>query len=70
MSEYFGRRHIGVLTGCSFALGSVTSALGPMVVGWVADQTGQYPLAFLGGTVVNSPVVLLFILARPPVRQP
>jgi hypothetical protein len=27
-------------------------------------------LAFLGGTVVNSLVVLLFMLARPPVRQP
>jgi MFS family permease len=70
MSDYFGRRHIGVLTGCSFALGSVTSALGPVVMGWIADQMGQYTLAFLGGTVVNSLVVLLFVLAPPPVRQP
>jgi cyanate permease len=58
------------LTGCSFALGSVTSAIGPVVMGSVADQTGQYTLAFLGGAVVNSLVVLLFTLARPPVRQP
>jgi MFS family permease len=70
MSDYFGRRYVGVLTGCSFALGSVTSALGPVVMGWVADQTGQYTLAFLGGTVVNGLVVLLFTLARSPARQP
>ena len=68
MSDCFGRRHVGVLTGCSFALGSVPSALGPVVMGWVADQTGQYTSAFLGGAVVNSLVVLLFTLARPPVR--
>jgi MFS family permease len=70
MSDYFGRRHVGTLTGFCFALGSVTSAIGPVVMGAVADQTGQYRLAFLGGTVVNSLVVLLFMLARPPVRQP
>jgi MFS transporter, OFA family, oxalate/formate antiporter len=69
MSDCFGRRHVGVLTGCSFALGSVTSALGPVVMGWVADQTGHYTVAFLGGAVVNSLVVLLFTLVRPPVRS-
>jgi MFS family permease len=70
MSDCFGRRHVGVLTGLSFALGSVMSALGPMLMGFVADQTGQYALAFLGGTVVNSLVVFLFLLAHPPVRKP
>jgi hypothetical protein len=39
-------------------------------MGWVADRTGQYRLAFLGGTVVNGLVVLLCMLARPPVRHP
>lgn len=70
MSDCFGRQHVGVLTGFSFALGSVASALGPMVMGSVADQTSQYTLAFFGGTVVNSLGVLLFTLARPPVRKP
>ena len=70
MSDFFGRQHAGALTGCSFALGSVPSALGPVLMGWVADRTGQYVLAFLGGTVVNGLVVLLCMLARPPVRHP
>jgi MFS family permease len=70
MSDFFGRRHAGALTGFSFALGSITSALGPVLMGWVADATGRYVLAFLGGTVVNGLVVLLCALARPPVRHP
>jgi hypothetical protein len=39
-------------------------------MGLVADQTGQYRLAFLGGAVVNSIVVLLFLGVRAPIRTP
>ena len=60
MSDFFGRRFAGPHR-VSFALGSVTSALGPVLMGWVADRTGQYKLAFLGGTVVNGLVLLLGI---------
>jgi MFS family permease len=70
MSDFFGRQHAGTLTGVSFALGSVAAALGPVLMGWVADRTGQYALAFLGGTIVNGLIVLLCVLARPPVRHP
>jgi len=70
MSDVFGRRYTGTLTGFSFALGSMTSAIGPVLMGLVADQTGQYRLAFLGGAVVNSIVVLLFLGVRAPIRTP
>ena len=70
MSDCFGRQHAGALTGLSFAMGSVPSALGPVLMGWVADRTGQYMLAFLGGTVVNGLVLVLGMLERPPVRPP
>jgi OFA family oxalate/formate antiporter-like MFS transporter len=70
MSDFFGRRHAGTLTGCSFALGSLTAALGPVLMGWVADRTGEYRLALLGGTVVNGLIVLLCLLTRPPRRRP
>jgi MFS family permease len=70
MSDIFGRRYAGTLTGFSFALGSITSAIGPVLMGSVADQTGQYRLAFLGGAVVNSIVVLLFLGVRAPIRTP
>ena len=32
----------------------VTAALGPVLMGWVADHMGHYGLAFLGGTLVNA----------------
>jgi MFS family permease len=60
MSDVFGRRYAGTLTGFSFALGSLTSAIGPLLMGFVADQTGHYRLAFLGGAMVNSLAILLF----------
>lgn len=66
MGDYFGRLHAGSLTGFCFALGSLTSAIGPTAMGWVADYTGRYLLAFLAGTLVNAIVVGLFILAKPP----
>lgn len=68
VGDFFGRTHAGALTGLSFAMGSVTSAIGPVAMGWVADCTGRYLVAFLGGTLINSVVVVLFALARPPSR--
>jgi MFS family permease len=66
MSDVFGRQYAGTLTGFSFALGSMTSAIGPVLMGFMADQTGHYRLAFLGGAVVNSMAVLLFLGVRSP----
>lgn len=70
MGDFFGRLHAGALTGLSFALGSITSAIGPVTVGWVADRTGDYALAFLGCTGVNGLAIILFALAHPPARHP
>jgi MFS family permease len=69
VGDYFGRWHAGSLTGFSFAMGSLTSALGPVTMGLAADYTGNYFVAFLGGTVINTVVVFLFALARPPCRK-
>lgn len=70
VGDYYGRLHVGSLTGFCFALGSITSAIGPAAMGWVADYTGQYVLAFLAGTLVNALVVCLFVLAKPPHHAP
>jgi MFS family permease len=69
VSDFFGRLHAGALTGLSFAMGSVTSAIAPAVMGWVADRTGHYASAFLCCTLINSLVVVLFALATPPCRD-
>jgi cyanate permease len=51
-------------------MGSLASAVGPTAMGWVADHTGYYFLAFLGGTVINTLVIFLFMFAKPPHRPP
>ena len=70
VGDYFGRLHAGSLTGLCFAMGSVSSAIGPVAMGLVADHTGRYLIAFLGATVISAVAVGLFILATPPRRAP
>lgn len=69
MGDYFGRLHAGALTGFCFAMGSLTSALGPMLMGLAADISGHYGGAFLGGTIINTVVLVLFAFAQPPRRR-
>ncbi|GIX47805.1 MAG: MFS transporter [Candidatus Tectimicrobiota bacterium] len=69
VGDFFGRQHAGTLTGLSFALGSVASAIGPAAMGLVADRSGHYLPAFLGGTAINALATGLFVLARPPQRR-
>jgi OFA family oxalate/formate antiporter-like MFS transporter len=69
MSDFFGRVHAGALVGLSFTMDSITSAIGPVAMGWVADRTGHYALAFLCSTFVNGLGIILLALARPPARR-
>lgn len=68
VGDYFGRLHAGSITGLCFSMGSLASAVGPTAMGWVADHTGHYFLAFLGGTVINTLVIFLLMFAKPPHR--
>ena len=69
MADFFGRLHAGALVGLSFTMGSITSAIGPLAMGWVADRTGHYALAFLCCTFVNSLGIILLALACPPAHR-
>jgi hypothetical protein len=40
-----------------------------LTYGAQSDHNGNYFVAFLGGTVINTVVVFLFALARPPCRK-
>lgn len=69
MGDFFGRGYAGALVGLSFTTGSITSAIGPFAMGWMADRTGHYALAFLCSTFVNGLGIILLALARPPARR-
>ena len=66
VGDFFGRQHTGSLAGFIFAFGSLSSAVGPVATGLIADRTGSYTTAFLCATAVNGLAMLLLALARPP----
>ena len=43
--EYFGRAHIGSITGLVQFVTTLIGALGPLIAGVVSDQTGSYETA-------------------------
>ena len=47
VAEYFGMRAHGAIFGVILFCGTVGGAIGPIVAGWVFDQTGGYTIAFL-----------------------
>jgi cyanate permease len=43
--EYFGRAHIGSITGLVQFITTLVGAMGPLIAGVVSDQTGSYETA-------------------------
>lgn len=43
---YFGRRHVGAISGLSLPIQLTVNALGPLWAGWIYDIQGSYQLAF------------------------
>ncbi len=67
--EYFGRKSIGLILGLGSVLVTIASIIAPIFAGWLADQYGDYRLAFTilaGFTTVGS---LFFAFASKPVRK-
>src|SRR5690625_1912887 len=67
-ADYFGRRAFAMVMGYSSLVLMVGSVLGPLIVGVIADTTGQYSLAFAALAVIGSIGVVAFLL-MPPVSK-
>jgi len=61
-AKYFGRRHLGAITGVSALIGAAGSALGPMPMGIARDLFGSYTMALtvLAALPLVLSVVVLF----------
>jgi MFS family permease len=75
---YFGLRHYGKVYGVLYTMFALGSAVGPPLVGWVRDETGDYVVPFVGCTASMAAAASLFILIgrhrfpsydRPPVGE-
>jgi OFA family oxalate/formate antiporter-like MFS transporter len=66
VGDYFGRLKAASVIGAIFTIAGVAAAFGPIVGGYIHDQTGSYHPAFLLGALTNLLALVLLFLAKPP----
>ena len=69
VANYFGRGHIGAITGYMRPFQGLTTALGPVVVALVYDTLGSYFWSFIAVMVGFAFTAAVIILAKPPREQ-
>ena len=67
-AEYFGRRSYGTIQGFRSSIQMIGIIIGPVISGFVFDQTGSYEMAFLGFSAATILSMALVLLARQPTR--
>ena len=68
IADYFGRRSYATIQGFRSSIQMLGIIVGPVVSGFVFDQTQSYAGAFLGFSAAALVSMVLVFLARPPVR--
>lgn len=67
-AKYFGRRHLGSITGVASVITTGGSALGPMPMGIARDIMGSYTVALTAAAVLPLALGVLALFARQPRR--
>ena len=65
VASYFGMRAHGAIFGSLLFFGTIGGAIGPILTGYVFDQTGSYQIAFTG-LAVCAVLGLLLVWSLPP----
>jgi MFS family permease len=66
LGDFFGRGHVGSLSGFLFAFSGLPTGLGPFVTGALRDTYGHYGVGFGLAALVNAAALVLLPWARPP----
>jgi MFS family permease len=70
-ADYFGRRAFATIEGFAAIITTVGLFMGPLIVGYVADQVGDYRPGFALLAVITAAGCFSFLLARrPPAHAP
>jgi len=67
-ANYFGRRHLGSITGISSVLLIGGSALGPVPLGIARDQLGSYQAPLIAMSVISLVLAVASLFAKRPAR--
>ena len=69
IADYFGRKAFATISGFRSSIQMVGIIIGPVVSGFVYDQTGSYEWAFLGFAAAAVVSMFLVIMALPPTSR-
>ena len=69
VANYFGRMHIGAITGYMRPFQATTAALGPVVVALAYDAQGSYFWSFVAVMIGYASTAAVIMLAKPPREQ-
>jgi len=69
VGHYFGRKNYASLRGGVTLVQSLMSTGGPIVAGWVFDQTGNYTGALVGVGIIYALSAIIFWGLRTPVKR-
>jgi sugar phosphate permease len=67
-ANYFGRRHLGSVSGTMRPIMTASAALSPLMIGVLYDLRGGYTLAFLVSMAAWLTAAGIVLIARPPQR--
>lgn len=67
--DYFGRRSTGAIRGATAPIIAFFGPVGPLMAGFIRDQTGNFDLAFTIFAGVFAVAFVAMALARPPVHH-
>jgi len=67
-ADYFGRTYYGAILGTSSLVTMFGSILGPLVAGFMADQTGTYEAGFIFLAILSGLGAVFFLMTKRPVH--
>ena len=68
-ADYYGRQYLGSIRGVTLPVQITGQALGPIISGFMYDDTGSYQTPFIIFAISASLVALLVLNATPPGQQ-
>lgn len=69
VADYFGRKSYATIQGFRSTVQMIGIIVGPVISGYVFDQTGSYKIAFLSFSVATVVSMVLVLILRPPRKQ-
>jgi MFS family permease len=69
VAEYFGYKSHGIILGAVTFVGTLGGAIGPLIAGFIFDQTNSYNLMFVVSAIIPAIGILLIIFLKKPAER-